>query len=534
MRSKGKATRGELMTRMRNALATLALALLLVPCRQADAAPPFTIEGPGVRPDDFRVTTFARGLDYPLGMQELADGSVLVAVSMGSSYWSSAGALLRLVDEDGDGVADGPGTVLAERLPGSQTSVRVAGGLVFVTGQRKPITVLRAGSRPADPLTRVGSINVNYPGGAWLHPHSALGVRATPDRPGDVDLFFQLGSRTNFTETTDTASLSSTFGFRGTLEGDSIYMLTVRDRGGAIEIFGLTRVASGLRNAAGLAFHPVSGDLFFQDNGIDGLGDPNEPTSADELNVLSAAAIGGAMVENFGFPSSYVAYRTGEIVGGEGIAPLVAFQPLPDPRRGDESEGPNDLTFAPPEFPDGLNHGIFIGFHGKFSGGGLANEENPLVYVDTRSGEYFHFIGVDEPAIGHLDGLLATRDSLFIADLSPGGGLSNGGGRGTIYQIKSLVDSRVRFLRGDPNGSGDVDVSDAVFVFLFLFNAGIDPECADAADVDDSGQIDITDGIAVLEFLFRGGPPPGPPFPSCGEDPPGEPGPGCEQSTSDC
>ena len=88
--------------------------------------------------------------------------------------------------------------------------------------------------------------------------------------------------------------------------------------------------------------------------------------------------------------------------------------------------------------------GVFIGFHGKYGAGGLNNEENPLVYVDLRTTNYFHFIGDEEPAIGHLDGLLTTGDSLFVADFSTNGSLSTGGGRGVIYQIKSLVLPAIR------------------------------------------------------------------------------------------
>jgi hypothetical protein len=90
-----------------------------------------------------------------------------------------------------------------------------------------------------------------------------------------------------------------------------------------------------------------------------------------------------------------------------------------------------------------MNSGIFIGFHGKFGAGGLANEENPLVYVDLAATNYFHFIDDDEPNIGHLDGLLATEDSLFLADLASNGSLSSGSGFGVIYQIKSLVLPRI-------------------------------------------------------------------------------------------
>ena len=414
-------------------------------------AAPFSIQGPGVHASDFRITTFAAGLDYPLGMAQLSDGSLLIAVSEGMSFWTSTGKLIRLVDADRDGIADGPGTVLFPGLPGGQTSLRIGGNLIFVTGQGqgKPISILRAGAAPGDPLTLVGKIIISYPSGSWLHPHSALGIRATPGLPGSYDLFFQLGSDRNFATTTQTATITNEniAGVSGTLKGDSIYMLTVTDHTTSVTASNPTRIASGLRNPAGFAFHQVTGDLYFEDNGIDGFVDPNEPTSADELNRIPAAEIGGTTVEDFGFPTNYTAYRSGTVVGGAGVQPLVAFQPLPDPMTGSESEGPNDIAFAPSSFPDGLNNGIFVGFHGKFNLGGRTNEENPLVYVDLATFTYFHFIGNDEPNVGHLDGLLATEDSLFVADLASNGNLSNGGGFGMIYQIKSLARPSLSYRR---------------------------------------------------------------------------------------
>jgi len=407
-----------------------------------------SIHGPGVTPSEFRITTFAASLNYPLGMARLADGSLLVATSDGTSYWNSNGKILRLVDADQDGFADGPGTVLYSGLTGGLTSLRIGGNLVFVTGQGsgRPITILRLGVAPASPLTLVGQIHINYPAGGWLHPHSGLAVRPTPGRSQSHDLFFQLGSQANFAATTSTASISSPTipGASGTLLGDSIYKLTLIDSGNSVSATNLTRVASGLRNPAGFAFHPATGDLYFEDNGIDGLVDANEPLSADELNVIPAADIGSAPVRFFGFPANYTAYRTGTVVGGQGVQPLVAFQPQPDRFTGEESEGPNDIAFAPPAFPDGLNNGIFVGFHGKFNLGGTDNEENALVFVDLATTNYFHFTSPRQPDVGHLDGLLTTADSLFIADLTTGGNLDNGSGLGMIYQIKSLVLPSVR------------------------------------------------------------------------------------------
>jgi parallel beta-helix repeat protein len=84
-----------------------------------------------------------------------------------------------------------------------------------------------------------------------------------------------------------------------------------------------------------------------------------------------------------------------------------------------------------------------------------------------------------------------------------------------------------RFRRGDSNGDGQRDVSDAVTTLLYLFAGGSPPSCLKSADADDNGAVEITDAIAWLEHLFRGGAAPPAPFASCGADPTAD-GLGCE------
>lgn len=438
---------------------TLALAVAIVHFSEVPPAlaQPFAVSGDvRVDPSRFRVTTFAEGLNFPYSMQVLGDGSMLVATStpVTSSYFNSTGQLLRLVDANQDGIADGPGTTLFTGLPGIVTAVRQAGDLVLATSSQagsERISVLRTGATPGASLSLLGSINFAFPVG-WEHKSYTLEVRPTPAQSGKYDVFFNVGSKLNATNASDTVAVTGLV--TGSVLGESIYQVTLQDLGSSVSFSNLTQIASGLRNAAGIAVEPATGDLYFQDNGIDTPGNLGEPLSADEINRIPAAQIGGA-VETFGFATDYIQYRTGTHVGSGAVQPLVSFQPIPDPWTGSESEGATEITFAPPDFPLGLNHGIFVGFHGQTQYAGLANEENPLLFVDPVTGQYFDFISNDEPGIGHLDSVVASGRSLFVADLSSTGALS-GLGTGKIYQITYVPEP------GDANLDGLVDGVDYV------------------------------------------------------------------------
>ncbi|WP_422929356.1 putative Ig domain-containing protein [Singulisphaera sp. PoT] len=437
------------------------------------ATGPFPVGGdPVVNPADFRVTTFASGLNYPHGMMSLSDGSVLVGVNNpnngGSSFFDSTGELLRFTDADGDGVADGPGTSLYNGLVGEVTAVHQAGNYILATSSlagSERITFLRVGATPADPLTLAGSIDFGFPSN-WEHTTFASAVRAVPGNPFDYDVFFNIGSEFNgvvigsdgkvvldssgnptYTPTVDTVSASGLIS--GTLNGDSIYKVTLHDIGGGPALTGLTQIATGLRNAASLTIDQATGDLWIADNGIDGNDGGNAAWSTDELNMIPAAQIGGA-VENFGFPYSYTKTidKPGDPVtvvnpGPNVIQPIVAYQPLPDSALGSDgsqSEGASGLALSPALFPAGLNQGVFVGFHGYFNSGGVDNPENPFVFADPSTGHYFDFISNEAPNIGHLDEAMSTADSLFIADISSTGDIfgSTGPGMGVIYQIKAI------------------------------------------------------------------------------------------------
>ncbi|MEE3053929.1 MAG: hypothetical protein VYB34_09350, partial [Planctomycetota bacterium] len=75
------------------------------------------------------------------------------------------------------------------------------------------------------------------------------------------------------------------------------------------------------------------------------------------------------------------------------------------------------------------------------------------------------------------------------------------------------------FRRGDADANGAMQLTDAVFVLLYLFSGGGEPPCMEASDADDNGALQLTDAVYVLLYLFSGGDaPPAPGAAECGAD----------------
>jgi hypothetical protein len=72
------------------------------------------------------------------------------------------------------------------------------------------------------------------------------------------------------------------------------------------------------------------------------------------------------------------------------------------------------------------------------------------------------------------------------------------------------------------NQDGRFDISDAIFVFDYLFRGAEEIRCLDAADANDDGSKapDISDGIYLIDWQLLGTEPPPAPGSECGTDPP--------------
>lgn len=141
--------------------------------------------------------------------------------------------------------------------------------------------------------------------------------------------------------------------------------------------------ARGIRNTVGFDFHPETGELWFTDNGTDGLGDD---IPADELNHAPVAGLhfgfpychGGDIVDrNFGTTDSCQIYQP-------------PIQQLP------AHVAPLGMRFYTGDmFPEEYHHQIFIAEHGSWSRTEAIGYRLSLVRIDEETGETSYEIFAD-------------------------------------------------------------------------------------------------------------------------------------------
>ncbi|RYZ72884.1 MAG: sorbosone dehydrogenase family protein, partial [Proteobacteria bacterium] len=117
------------------------------------------------------------------------------------------------------------------------------------------------------------------------------------------------------------------------------------------------QVAKGVRNTVGLTFHPVTGQLWFTDNGRDNLGN-NLP--ADELNVLKTPG------QDYGFPFCFASNVTDKDFGGNTNCNSAEFtKPIRDLGAHVAALGLTHYTGS--TFPTKYKNATFIAEHGSWN-----------------------------------------------------------------------------------------------------------------------------------------------------------------------
>ncbi len=122
---------------------------------------------------------------------------------------------------------------------------------------------------------------------------------------------------------------------------------------------------------------------------------------------------------------------------------------------------------------------------------------SPL-YLDRGTGPvaraYFHTVGAP-----------GQHSEISIAGYDPG--------YDPLFEARSLEYSPVThngtvgftYYCGDADGSGGIDIDDAVFLVAYIFTGGPAPEPLPAGDADCTGGVDIDDVVYLIAYIFAGG-----------------------------
>jgi glucose/arabinose dehydrogenase len=168
--------------------------------------------------------------------------------------------------------------------------------------------------------------------------------------------------------------------------------------------------ATGLRNAVGLALHPVTGDVWATNNGRDWLGDDLPP---ETINVVKEGA-------DFGWPRCHAGDLVDPEFGGESgcsgvTAPALKMQ---------AHSAPLGLAFYTGSvFPEPYRGDLFVAFHGSWNRSAptgykvvrvhFAADGSPGAPEDFATG----FLDADRTMHGRPVGLATGPDgALYISD----------------------------------------------------------------------------------------------------------------------
>jgi len=73
------------------------------------------------------------------------------------------------------------------------------------------------------------------------------------------------------------------------------------------------------------------------------------------------------------------------------------------------------------------------------------------------------------------------------------------------HTARFSVEEEEEYVCGDADGSGSVDIDDAVYLINYIFAEGPPPEPFASGDADCSGEVDIDDVVYLIGYIFSGG-----------------------------
>lgn len=338
-------------------------------------------------PEGFVVNVFAEGLDKPRWLALTPTGEVLVTETRENR-------IRRLVDADGDGVAETKETfATAKNGLNIPFGMAFAGGSFFLGNTDEVVRFPYAEGQGA--LEGRGERIATLPGGGY-NQHWTRNVVASPN---GQQLYVSIGSQSNANE-------------------EPLPRASVQQMG--LDGSNLQTFASGLRNPVGLAFHPVTNELYATVNERDGLGDDLVP---DYFTRIQAG-------EFFGWPYAYLSPQNldpRQLVKGKSKRPdLVSQTKTPDVLFQAHSAVLGVQFYSGDTFPAKYQNGAFVAFRGSWNrsaGTGYKVVFVPFDGAGRPVGSYEDFLTgfLTDPNVpttwGRPVGLLVMPDgSLLLTD----------------------------------------------------------------------------------------------------------------------
>lgn len=182
---------------------------------------------------------------------------------------------------------------------------------------------------------------------------------------------------------------------------------------------GFEIVVRGVRNSVGLAWHPVTKELWYTNNGRDMLGDDLPP---DTLNRVTRAG------QDFGFPYCHA----GEIPDPEfgKSRPCSAFTP-PARKLGAHVASLGLTFYTGTQFPEAWRGGVFIAEHGSWNRSKKAGYRVTWVRLDAAG----NALGYEPFVEGWLDGQTAWGRPADVLALPDGSLLVSDDTAHAVYRV---------------------------------------------------------------------------------------------------
>lgn len=298
-----------------------------------------------------QVNAFAKDLDHPRWLYLLPNGDVLVAetnapprenkgfrswvtslfMKKAGSTGKSANRITLLRDTDNDGIADFRSTLI-EGL-NSPFGMALVGNNLYVANTD---AIIHFTYNTGDTkITSPGTPLVDLPGGPINH-HWTKNIIASSD---GTKLYATVGSNSNIGE----AGMAA--------EEERAAILEIDIATGKRSVY-----ASGLRNPNGLAWHPISGELWTVVNERDELGNDLVP------DYMTSVKQGGF----YGWPYSYFGQHVDERVKSQN-PDLVKKAIAPDYALGAHTASLGLAWSEGNKLPAQFAQGMFVGQHGSWN-----------------------------------------------------------------------------------------------------------------------------------------------------------------------